>query len=467
MVNMGEDSSATGTTRTGSDHAARLPTPAPRGSVPAVSRRGSVAPVDVRVAVGTGAIVLLGLAALVVATELAPEAGVVEPVPSPAAWTLGAVTLLLQATALLWRRTAPRAALLATTLGMLLCGVWGLGDAIGLAQPAVLIAAYSLGVERPLSRETVPTFVGAALLAGAGTTTAGLRGGEELASAVGFGVLQGVSTVGVPLVIAIVVSTRREIRQARASRADALEREHGALVQAAVARERTAMARELHDIAAHHLSGIAVMTAAIGTQIDSDPDGAKAAVAQVRQQSTAVLRDLRSLVGLLRDDAGSADPDRVRPESIAGITALVEDVTVAGRDVGLTVLSGQSGQSEQAGQSATRPLGDGVGPLAQLAAYRMAQEALANAARHAPGARTEVVIDDRDPDAVEVTVRNERPAVTPPHEGRDGFGILGMRERADLTGADLVAGPTPDGGWQVALRMPRDHRLESSTREHA
>ncbi|MQW78050.1 sensor histidine kinase [Nocardioides sp. dk4132] len=420
-----------------------------------MSQPSSVAPIDVRVAAGTGAIVLLGLAALVAVTSAAPDAGVVAPVPSTTAWVLGAVTLLLQAAALLWRRTAPRATLLATALGMLLCGVWGLGDAIGLAQPAVLIAAYTLGVERPLSRDTVPTFALAALLTGAGTTVAGLFGGEELAAAVGFGMLQGVSTVGVPLVVAIVVSTRREIRQARASRTEALEREHGALVQAAVARERTAMARELHDIAAHHLSGIAVMTAAIGTQIDSDPAGAKAAVAQVRQQSTAVLRDLRSLVGLLREDDQEGGPDRVRPESLAGIAALVEDVTGAGRDVGLTVLSGG------------RPLGDGVGPLAQLAAYRMAQEALANAARHAPGARAEVVIDDRDPDAVEVTVHNERPTAAPPPEGRDGFGILGMRERAELTGASLAVGPTTDGGWQVALEIPRDHRLEGSTREHA
>nr|WP_253945306.1 histidine kinase [Nocardioides sp. zg-DK7169] len=208
------------------------------------------------------------------------------------------------------------------------------------------------------------------------------------------------------------------------------------------------MARELHDIAAHHLSGIAVMTAAIGTQIDSDPAGAKAAVAQVRQQSTAVLRDLRSLVGLLReDDAGAGGPDRVRPESLAGITALVEDLTTAGRDVGLTVLSGG------------HPLGDGVGPLAQLAAYRMAQEALANAARHAPGARAEVVLDDRDPYGVLVTVRNERSPRSGSEQGRDGFGILGMRERAELTGAALVVGPTADGGWEVALRVPRD-RLE-------
>ena len=97
------------------------------------------------------------------------------------------------------------------------------------------------------------------------------------------------------------------------ARCEALEREHDALVQAAIARERTAMARELHDIAAHHLSGIAVMTAAIATQIDTDPAAAKRAVGQVRQQSTEVLRDLRSLVGLLREDQEPEDSPAGEP----------------------------------------------------------------------------------------------------------------------------------------------------------
>ena len=309
----------------------------------------------------------------------------VEPVPSPAAWTLGAVTLLLQATALLWRRTAPRAVLLAVALGMLLCGAWGLGDAIGLAQPAVLVAAYTLGVERPLSRRTVPTFVAAAAARrrrhrrSAGPAR---RGGPPRSRSA-LGVLQGVGDRrAVRSSSRSCVTTRREIRQARASRADALEREQDALVQAAVARERTAMARELHDIAAHHLSGIAVMTAAIGTQIDTDPAGAKAAVAQVRQQSTAVLRDLRSLVGLLRERrrgqpatptgcARSRSPASPRSSTTRSPRAATCE---------LTVLPGD------ARRSAT-----GVGPLAQLAAYRMVQESLANAARHAPGARAEVV----------------------------------------------------------------------------
>ncbi|WP_127783756.1 histidine kinase [Rhodococcus sp. X156] len=422
-----------------------------------MSRRGS-ATLDRRVALGTGALALTALVAAAVATTVAPEAGVVLPVPSTTVWLLGAVTLALQATALLWRQVAPRAVLLVVALGMLLCGLCGLGDAVGLAQLATLVAAYTLGLAQPLSRSW-PTFVAAALLAGAGTLASSLGSGEPVAPSVGLGLLQGLSTVALPLGVAVVVAARREARLARESRAAALEREHGALVQAAVARERTAMARELHDIAAHHLSGIAVMTAAIGTQIDSDPAGAKAAVAQVRAQSTAVLRDLRSLVGLLReDDAPAADPGRVRPESLAGIAALVDDVTTAGRDVGLTVLAG------------TRPLGEGVGPLAQLGAYRMAQEALANAARHAPGARTEVTIDNRDPDSVLVTAHNgpAGPAPAPADGRRAGFGIVGMRERAELTGASLDVGATADGGWRVSLRMPREpHRADALAAEDA
>ncbi len=401
------------------------------------------------VALVTGALALVVLAAAVAVTAVAPDAGVVDPVPSPLGWALGAATVVLQAVALLWRRTAPSAVLLVAALGMALCGVWGLGASIGVAQLAVLVAAFTLGLAEPLAR-TWPTFVGAAALAAVGSVLSVVQSGEPLAVAVGLGAMQGTGTVGLPLAVALVVAARREVRAARQSRIDALERERGALVQAAVARERTAMARELHDIAAHHLSGIAVMTAAIGTQIDSDPAAAKEGVAQVRAQSTAVLRDLRNLVSLLREDderTGTPEPDRVRSESLAGIGALVESVGGTGRDVRLTVLAGG------------HPLGQGVGPLGQLAAYRMVQEALANAARHAPGAPTDVTLDDRDPDAVLLTVRNDPAQARSVPQGSGGFGLVGMRERAELTGARLDLGPTADGGWYVSLRVPRDPDL--------
>src|SRR5690606_2546212 len=111
--------------------------------------------------------------------------------------------------------------------------------------------------------------------------------------------------------------------------------------------------------------------------------------------------------------------------------------------------------------------------LAQLAAYRTVQESLANALRHAPGAASHVEILF-GADSLVVTVRNEAAGRGPTaargpadvRGGSGGFGLLGMRERADLTGADLRYGPTPDGGWEVALRLPRDTiARETSTGE--
>ncbi|TCI98836.1 histidine kinase [Aeromicrobium sp. IC_218] len=401
---------------------------------------------DRRVALVTGALALAALVAVAVAAHVAPESDVVTPVPSTTSWVLGGIVLVAQAVALLWRRAAPEIVLLAASAGLLLAALAGLGDATGLAQLAVLVAAFTLGLAKPPARAW-PTYLAAAVLLAVGGTISTHAGGDTFGASLGIGVLQAIGTLALPVVVALVVASRREVRQAREGREAALLRERDALVQAAIARERTAMARELHDIAAHHLSGIAVMTAAIGTQIDTDPEAAKASVAQVRRSSTSVLRDLRSLVGLLRE----GDVGETRPESLAGVAALVDDAVAAGRDAGLTVLTGE------------HPLGHGVGPLAQLAAYRMVQESLANAARHAPGSRVEVTVDDRDASAVVVTVANDRSPVASVDAGGGGFGLVGMRERADLTGASLVAGPTDDGGWRVVLRVPRDPDADTET----
>nr|WP_255521650.1 histidine kinase [Frondihabitans sp. VKM Ac-2883] len=205
------------------------------------------------------------------------------------------------------------------------------------------------------------------------------------------------------------------------------------------------MARELHDIAAHHLSGIALMAAVIDRQIDSDPERAHEGVRQVREESTAVLDDLRRLVGLLRDDA----PAERAVETVAGILDLVER-TALRSDVRLAIRT--------AGDQTH--LADGVGPLAQLAAYRTAQEALANAALHAAGAPVTVTIDDLEPSSVTIRIENG-PAAAPAASTSSfgGSGVRGMRERADLVGARLQAGPTDDGGWRVELTLTREAPL--------
>lgn len=194
------------------------------------------------------------------------------------------------------------------------------------------------------------------------------------------------------------------------------------------------------------------MSAAIATQIDVDPVAAKIAVGEVRQQSTAVLRDLRSLVGLLRDDDEQAGPSDVRTETLTGISGLMAEVSEAGRAVELPVLGPDDGRS----------LGARIGPLAQLTAYRMVQESLTNAGRHAAGTRSEVEVDDRHPDRLVITVFNAPQPQAPPSARQPraphpvgGLGLVGRRERADLTGSQLSAGPTADGGWQVRLAIPR------------
>jgi signal transduction histidine kinase len=383
------------------------------------------------------------LAASVVVNQADPSTANGVPRFGDASWWWSTAVLTAQAVAL-WRfRAQPRVALLAVAAGI--PALFVLGDAIGVGLVTVFVASYRAVLARP-ARPLTPTLLAAGALVATGVAATDIHNGGAGLAAVVAGVLQAVAAIGIPLALASVVGSRRDALDALADTVAAQGRERDALVQVAVERERTAMARELHDIAAHHLSGIAVMTAAIGRQIDVDPDGAKRAVAQVREQSTAMLQDLRNLVVLLRDVDGPADgAGPVRMETLAGIGELVTSAQESGADVSL----------ETSGSVAELAASGAVGPLAQLAAYRVVQEALANAARHAPGARCEVRVDARHEDRVEVMVRNGPPGEGAARGHHDpGYGLVGMRERAELTGATLRYGPTDDGGWEVTLSVP-------------
>ncbi|WP_181407694.1 sensor histidine kinase [Nocardioides sambongensis] len=375
---------------------------------------------------------------------LDPDA--VEDVPSlgGSAWWWTFVLVSAQCAALSVRGARPTLSASVVAAAVPAAALAGVDAGIGLLSLPLVVAVYTIGVRRTLA-DAGWLLTSVVVLVCVGHVVVGLQGGGPVGAAVFGGLLQGCILVGAPLAVAAVVTTRRESRVAREERVQALERERDALVEAAVARERAAMARELHDIAAHHLTGIAVMSAAVAIQIDTAPAEAKVAVAEMRRQSTAVLRDLRSLVGLLREHDATVSLEGARTETLGGIAGLVGDVGAAGQDVELTVLEPVDG----------RPSGAGIGPLAQLGAYRMVQEALANAGRHAPGARCGVEVDDRDPAALVVTVRNTAARRDPDPGGRGGLGLVGMRERAELTGSLLDAGPLDDGGWMVRLVTPR------------
>jgi signal transduction histidine kinase len=393
-------------------------------------------------AAGWGLAVLLlagvGVVASVAPSEL-PESSDL----GPGQLAVGLAAVSVQALALLRLAASPRLALLAVSAVAPVAAAAGLGVATGTTSVAILIAVGTVVLETPW-RTSVAWLLGAVLLVGVAELVRGVRADGWTSGTIGGSVLQGVTTVGVAAAVGAALRARRDTVQARAGRDLALAGEQTALAQAAVARERMAMARELHDIAAHHLSGIAVMTGALDRQIDTDPAGAKEAVRQVRQQSTAMLKDLRNLVALLRDP----DPARgIEPETLEGVPALVAAAREAGRDVTLVVL----------GVAEDELPGLPIGPLAQLAAYRTVQESLANAARHAPGAPCEVVVDARGATEAVIAVHNSAPTAAPaPPLPSGGLGIVGMRERAELTDARLSAGPDPDGGWTVRLTVPLD-----------
>jgi signal transduction histidine kinase len=394
---------------------------------------------DVAVAAGCWVVLVAVLTVIGLLAAGQDSSVLVEP-PGSRGWWLTFAVVTAQAVALVWLRASPRAVLVAVACLPLPLSLADTADSFSVTGLAVLVAVLLTGLRLPWRRVRSAVAVATVVLV-VGVFVNGLVDGRlGVWAALAAAGAQAVGVVGIPLLVAGAIAGQREAHEAGRRELQAVAREHDALVRTAVAQERTAMARELHDIAAHHLSGIALMAAAIDRQIDTDPETAKRSVRQVRAQSTAVLDDLRRLVGLMREDDEA-------PRSVASLGALpelVEQRRAGGAPVELRTLPAAGG----------RPLGEGVGTLAQLAVYRIAQESLTNAATHAPGAATVVEVDDRRDDALVLTVTNE-PGLPDP-SSTSGFGLLGMQERADLLGATLRYGPRPGAGWQVRLEVPRD-----------
>jgi signal transduction histidine kinase len=387
------------------------------------------APLNPAAAAGSGLFAMCLLLTLPAVTAAEPDFSL--PRLGGAGWWTVIAVLVLQSLAVAWVGRFPTTVLPGLT-ALPLVLVWAApGGVFSATAVAELAGVFLAVVARPPHRWVV--LVVTALLLATGQFLNQVRAGEDLGPAAAGGLLQGLCVVGLPLLFGLVVAAQRDTREARLHEVAALRREQDALLQATVSRERMAMSRELHDIAAHHMSGIALMAAAMDRQIDSDPATAKRSARQVREQSRAVLDDLRRLVGLLREDA-----DATRPvETLDAVSALVESRRATGAEIDLVV--------------STRSTG--VGPLAQLVVHRMVQESLANAATHAPGARCAVEIGEPHDGRLAVVVRNGVPTGPDPGPG-GGFGLIGMAERAQLVGADLTYGAAPDGGWEVRLTLP-------------
>lgn len=225
----------------------------------------------------------------------------------------------------------------------------------------------------------------------------------------------------------------------RLQRAEALARRAAELEQErnrAISEERARLARELHDIVAHSVSMIAVQAEAGETLLEDDPERAAAAFRSIQAASRQSLTELRRLLGLLRE---ADSPAALAPQpGLAEIGRLVEGVRAAGLTVELTIVGEPSA----------------LDPGVDLSAYRVVQEALTNALRHAGPARARVRISYL-PGALEVEVADDgHGGGEPAGAGADGQGLVGMRERVALYGGEFLAGRRSEGGFAVRARLP-------------
>jgi signal transduction histidine kinase len=199
------------------------------------------------------------------------------------------------------------------------------------------------------------------------------------------------------------------------------------------------MARELHDVAAHHLTALIVQATVVERMFDRDPDAARRAAAAIRTEGKSALGNLRSVVGTLRETR-PIESDGAAVPGLQGISELVASHANS-RNRPELIVSGAAVDLSAA---------------AELTFYRVTQEALSNARDHAPGAPVTIRIDHRTEGSVLEVVNGPASAGPVQADRRHrGFGLIGMRERAGLIGAVLAAGPTPDGGWSVKLTVPR------------
>ncbi|SBT42030.1 sensor histidine kinase [Micromonospora auratinigra] len=250
-------------------------------------------------------------------------------------------------------------------------------------------------------------------------------------------VLNNVLIAAVAYAVGRAVRARRQSTRMLRERARIAEATQRSLAEQAVADERRRIARELHDVVAHQVSVMGVLATGARRVLRRDPDAADEAMATVEETGRATLRELRRLLDVLRTDAEPAAELAPQP-GLTGVEALVEQVREAGLAVTLRVDGGPA------------PVQEGVA----LAVYRVVQEALTNALKHAGPATALVRLTwTADALAVEVTDTGRGPA---PAADRVGHGLVGMRERVALYGGVLRTGPRPGGGFRVYARIPLD-----------
>ncbi|MFD3941848.1 sensor histidine kinase [Streptomyces sp. NPDC058579] len=323
----------------------------------------------------------------------------------------GAVVAVIVSAGFLWRRQAPLTVAVLAAAGLVVDG----------SRVPVFLALYCLARDQSRHRTVVIAlaWVGFTILKALLPGHVGITLAGQFACAALYGVFPVVFGLGSRAYERALAALREE-RERRAERTRT--------------EERLRLAREMHDVLGHRIAIMAMHAGAIEAAGGPRPEGRQLARA-MGDTARAAMRDLRHVVGTLRDGEGSV----VAGRRLSDLDHLVEEA----RSVGLPV------------DYETGPAGE-VPSEAALTVYRTVQEALTNTVKHAPGARTTVRVD-REGSCLSVRVTNA-PALTgalarSPDTG-GGFGMTGLRERVSLLRGTFAAGPTADGGWRVSVSLP-------------
>lgn len=352
---------------------------------------------------------------------------------------------LLAATALVARRRSPRL-VLAVTSALSVAGAATSGDGAPRTQIATsaVVALYTVAART--ERSTAWRIAAVAVTALTGAVM--LAGPPPWYTEENLGLF---AWMGMAAAAGDAVRSRRAYVTAIEERALRAERSREDEARRRVAEERMRIARELHDVVAHHIALVNVQAGVASHVMDSRPDQAKEALAHVREASRSALGELRATVGLLRQYGDPEAPTQPAP-GLAALGGLVDGFARAGLPVDVA-LAGPAGAGTGAGRVA-----EVVGPLpaaVDLTAYRVVQEALTNVRKHAgPGARAEVAVL-RAPDGLVLTVLDDGDGSAGESSPGGGHGLVGMRERVAALGGAIETGRRTDApGFRVRVGLP-------------
>ena len=351
-----------------------------------------------------------------------------------------ALALALAAAAVLvLRRRAPTATLAVS--GVLVLALFAVDHAAGsIAVIAPAAALYTLALTRGRIHLVAAVAAAAAAVAVADIFLAGHH-----THALTLQTAAHVALIAVPVLAAEALRNRRSYVQVLLEQLELAERSREEEAQRRTEQERLRIARDLHDVVAHTLTTINVQAGVAAHLLDRDPNNAKEALTTIETASHEALDELRTILGVLREPDDVDAPLAPAPD-LAALDTLIEQARSTGLDVSLTV----DGKRPQR-----------IPDAVQLAAFRILQESLTNARRHAPGAAAHVNLAYQD-ERLRLAIENDADPSRTGNGGPSGVGILGMRERATALGGTLQAHRSGGGGsrrCRAALPAPRVIRV--------